>query len=281
MATLIIHPGRAHKDDVLSAAFLIAAGRVDKVCRREPTEADLEASDVYVVDVGGRHEPEKLNFDHHQLPRDAAPCCALTLVLEHLGLLDFAKESLRWFSLVELLYSKGPVAAAKALGTPPDVFEQTLDPIGTAVVRWIGECTEILPGQFEFELLRRTGQDYLSYLERLQERLAFLPSVTQRIPLGHGYGLDARGLGDLEDPLLGLEMYTRQHHPEAICSIATATRGEPGTVSLCRRQGYDDRLDFQAIKGREGVTFVHASGFLASVAPGVDVLPLLAASLKT
>jgi hypothetical protein len=275
---LVIHPGRGHKDEVLAAAFLLATGRIDEVYRREPTAEDLSDPNTYVVDVGGRLEPELLNFDHHQLERDAAPCCALTLVLQHLGLLEFAREMFPWFEQVELLDSKGPRVAAEALGLTPENFAKTLDPLGANVCRWVGDATVIRRGDFLFELLERVGREYTEYLHSVRERVALLAQVVREVqlPLGHT-AVDVTAIERDNEPLLGLELRVRQWHPAACATVSQATRGNG--VTLYRRPGYEAQIDFGRISGQPGVEFVHASGFLAQIAPGVDWLALLRAAV--
>jgi len=83
--TIITHRGGAHKDDFLACSLLVACHEVP-IFRKDPTDEDLADPSIAVVDVGHLHEPEKNNFDHHQFPRDHPPTCALTLVLQHLGI---------------------------------------------------------------------------------------------------------------------------------------------------------------------------------------------------
>lgn len=274
---IVTHPGRAHKDEILAVAFLLATGRIDQVCRREPTQEDLEDPNTYVIDVGGRHEPALLNFDHHQLPRDAAPCCALTLVLEHLGWQDAARSVLQWFDQVELLDSKGPRVAAEALGMTADNFAKILDPIGSAVCRWFGDATLLQRGDFLFELLERLGRDYTSYLQKVTERLGELSERAVIVQVAGCTVIDVTAIDRDDDPLLGLEMWVRQRTPQSIATVSQATRGNG--VTLYRRTGAEARLDFGRIKGQPGVEFVHASGFLAQIAPGADWIPLMRAAV--
>ena len=65
---IITHPGSAHFDEVAAVSLILAvhAGTVFRIERREPAQAELDDPDVWVVDIGDRHEPEKHNFDHHQ-----------------------------------------------------------------------------------------------------------------------------------------------------------------------------------------------------------------------
>ena len=87
---ILTHPGGSHKDEFL-ACCLLAARHGVPIVRREPEQTDLDDPNVLVVDVGGEHEPARGNFDHHQFPRDHAPICALSLVLQDLGLYEDAE----------------------------------------------------------------------------------------------------------------------------------------------------------------------------------------------
>ena len=84
--TIVTHPGQAHRDEFLACCLLIAAGEADCVERRDPTDGDLHNPLVIVLDQGKEHDPAMLNFDHHQLPRDAAPTCSVTLILDYLDI---------------------------------------------------------------------------------------------------------------------------------------------------------------------------------------------------
>ena len=75
--TIITHPGGAHKDDFLACSVLLSNHPVS-IFRRDPTEQELEDPEVAVVDIGHQHDPKLNNFDHHQLPRDHEPTCALS-----------------------------------------------------------------------------------------------------------------------------------------------------------------------------------------------------------
>lgn len=61
---VITHHGHFHGDEMLAIALLNKVFDVE-VERREPTDEDLEDDTVFVIDIGKRHEQDKLNFDHH------------------------------------------------------------------------------------------------------------------------------------------------------------------------------------------------------------------------
>ena len=86
MKTIVTHRGQAHRDEFLACCLLLAAGKADCICRLDPLDADFNDPDVIVLDQGEVHDPERLNFDHHQFDRDADPACSITLILPYLGI---------------------------------------------------------------------------------------------------------------------------------------------------------------------------------------------------
>jgi uncharacterized UPF0160 family protein len=82
---VIVHGGKFHADDLLTVAYLAHMGYRGPISRGTPTPADLDDRFTLVADVGGRHEPERLNFDHHQMvmerPDGDIPYAALGLVV--------------------------------------------------------------------------------------------------------------------------------------------------------------------------------------------------------
>ncbi len=103
---IITHPGSAHFDDVTAVSLILTvnADRLFRIERREPTQAELDNPDVWVVDIGGRHEPDKRNFDHHQ---DKDCPAAFVLVAEYLGLLE-AMSVLPWWQFKDSVDRIGP-----------------------------------------------------------------------------------------------------------------------------------------------------------------------------
>ena len=57
--TIITHPGSAHFDDFMALSLIVASQPESEfiIERREPTQAELDDASIWVVDVGGRHEP--------------------------------------------------------------------------------------------------------------------------------------------------------------------------------------------------------------------------------
>ena len=146
LATILTHPGSAHKDELLACSVLLALHPVP-IVRREPTSADLADPTVAVVDVGGRHEPALGNFDHHQLPKDHPPTCSLSLVLQHLGLYDDARQFCDWLEPAEWFDCRGPLATAKWAGVPPAALARLISPIDVTLLRRFALAARLEPGQ--------------------------------------------------------------------------------------------------------------------------------------
>jgi len=141
---IVVHPGQAHRDEVIACGIAMALHGPLTIFRRDPTESEMEDPDVLVLDVGGKLEPDKGNFDHHQLPRDAAPACAYTLYAESVGLANVLKLR-KWYEIGAMLDSKGPFATAKSLGLEKFPFELTAGPIEGQFMMMFEKETVIQP----------------------------------------------------------------------------------------------------------------------------------------
>ena len=87
---IVTHPGSAHRDEFLACCLLLAddniAPHIERIERRDCKAEDLEDRNTIVLDQGGMYSEPFHNYDHHQLGRDAAPVCSITMVLTMLGI---------------------------------------------------------------------------------------------------------------------------------------------------------------------------------------------------
>ena len=173
---ILTHPGGSHKDEFLACCLLIAKHAAPLV-RREPTPADLENPATAVVDVGGEHTPDSGNFDHHQFPKDHPPICALSLVLQHLGVYEDARAFCDWLEPAEWFDTRGPVDTARWLGVARETLFKLNSPIDTTLLRRFALVSELNPGEPLWEVMRWIGADLLDYLKNLRDRLDFIASV--------------------------------------------------------------------------------------------------------
>lgn len=265
-SAILTHPGSAHKDEFLACCVLLAVHPVS-ILRREPTPADLADSSVAVVDVGHSHDPALNNFDHHQLPRDHAPVCALSLVLQALGLYADAREFCDWLEPAEWFDSRGPVDTARWLGVEREVVFKLHSPIDGTLLRRFAQASRLEAGEPLWEIMRLVGEDTLSYVRSLRERLDFIARHAELWPLDDAPGALAvlflpRTDPLPEDPSAGIDRHlsARGLHDRVIGVISPDRRSTGYGLS---RHRDNPRLDFTRVSAEPDVHFAHARGFVA------------------
>lgn len=281
-AVAITHPGQAHRDEVLALSFLVAAGHVGRIERREPTPAELNDPSVWVIDVGGAHDPALRDFDHHQFERGTVSSSAL-LVAEHLGLCEaLSLES--WWESTHHVDSRGPVATARHFGGEGAPFPAWAwgGPFEGALLGLFGAAKVVSPGDVLWAMLEALGAETLRHAQGLQVMLEHARRVCRRTEVG-GYYADPTA-GYVSFPSHGAEEYVGGVGvliaEESVDSSATSrlrdeleAAGKPVAVLIApddRGSGwtlyrYSDhpRVDFSRLEGEEGILFAHKGGFIA------------------
>jgi hypothetical protein len=283
--TILTHPGGAHKDDLLAVCVLIAEHRAP-VIRRDPTAADLDDPSVAVVDIGGSHDPAKLNFDHHHFPREHAPTCALSLVLDHMGLYQDALHFCDWLEPAEWFDSRGPKKTAEWLEVPRRAISQLNSPIDITMLRRFAATAELAPGDPLYEFMSFVGQDLLEYLRVARERIDFVAKHAQRWSIPHGDASIEVVFLPRTDPLAdeprnAVNSYVRIEGLERTVAavVYPDRRGEGYGIGR-----YEDhpRLDFSRVGDESDVQFAHKSGFMCKTsATSPDRLRALIAAAWT
>jgi hypothetical protein len=266
ITTILTHPGSAHKDELLACSVLLALHPVP-VVRREPTAEDLDSPTFCVVDVGHRHEPARNNFDHHQLPKDHPPTCSLSLVLQHLGLYEDARQFCDWLEPAEWFDCRGAVTTGKWLGVEPGTLAKLNSPIDQTLLRRFALAKRVEPGEPLWAVMRMIGEDLLHYVKTLRARLDFIGQHAEIWDLSLGGSPGQVVFLPRTDPLpdepsLGLDHFIASRGLE---------RSVVGTVYPDRRSaGYglsrfrdNARLDFTRIAECPEVHFAHVRGFVA------------------
>ncbi len=263
---LLTHPGGAHKDEFLACSVMLAIHSIP-IVRREPTQADLDDPAVCVIDVGNRHEPERRNFDHHQFPKDHVPTCSLSLVLQNLNLYTDARRYCEWLETTEWFDCRGPVETANWLGIARDVLDRLMSPIDVTILRRFSQSKRLEAGDPIWEVMLMIGEDLLSYVRSLRERMDYLGRHaefwTVELPGGSAKVLYVPRIDPLpEESSLGLELFVESKGMEhEVVGMVYPDRRGPG-YGLSRFQD-DQRLDFTRIAGQPEVHFAHTRGFVA------------------
>lgn len=261
---IITHPGGAHKDEFLACSVLLALHPVP-ILRQEPAAEDLADAAICVVDVGHEHDPKKHNFDHHQFPRDHAPTCSLSLVLQYLGLYEDALQFCDWLEPAEWFDCRGPVATAEWLGVERDAMSKLNSPIDITLLRRFARADRLDRGDPLWEVMRMIGQDLLDYVQSLRERLDFIGKHSELWEVNGFKVLFMPRTEPLpEEPSLGLGLYVRsQDLQNDVSGLIYPDRRGPGYGLT--RFNEDLRLDFTRLDGESDVHFTHKQGFVAKV----------------
>ena len=260
---IVVHPGGAHKDDFLACALLIAEHRVP-VFRREPTEDDLADNTIAVVDVGLQWDESKMNFDHHQFPRDAEPLCALSLVLKHLGLYEETRKFCDWLEVAEYIDTRGPNDTAKWLGVDRDAMSKLNSPLDITLLRRFAGSNEHQSGQPIYEVMKMVGEDLISFVRGMKARLAFIVQHSEVWDLEGGKkALFLPRTNPLpEETSMGMGRYVEDIglEEEVVALIYPDRRGEGYGLS---RFNDDKRMEFTRVGEEADVHFAHNKGFIA------------------
>jgi hypothetical protein len=265
---IVTHPGGAHKDDFLACSLLAHLHGVS-IQRREPTDEDLANVATCVVDVGGVHDAELNNFDHHQFPRDAPPLCALSLVLQDMGIYEDALKFCAWLRPAEWLDTRGPNETAKLMGIPRAAFSELNSPIDMTLLRRFASHSELTPDNPVYQVMCMVGEDIVNYVRSLRQRLDYLKQHCQWWSVEtEGAPIRALFLEQSDeiasDPSFGLHAFIVEQEKESdVHALVTPDRRGDG-YGLTR---YEDcpRLNFSNIEGQADVRFAHKRGFVAKV----------------
>ncbi|MFC1925737.1 MYG1 family protein [Chloroflexota bacterium] len=241
---IITHLGGAHFDEV-AAISLILAVHTDtefRVVRREAAEAELDSPDVWVVDTGRRHEPEMLNFDHHQ---DTDCPASFVLVAEYLGLLE-TMSIMPWWHFKDSVDRIGPVQSSIKYHAGDDLVNRNPVEIWLTA-QFASDPEAILP------LLKTFGSGLIENARMLKRQIDFWKTSTRLLIAG----VPAM-IGETTETA-GLEEFRRldENSPDIVISLDRDGKG----WRLFRFDGAP--VDFSLLSDRPEILFAHKNGFMA------------------
>ena len=264
--TIITHPGGAHKDDFLACSVLLSNHSVS-IFRRDPTEQELEDPEVAVVDIGHQHAPKLNNFDHHQLPRDHEPTCALSLVLQKFEIYEDTKEFCSWLETTEWFDCRGPHDTAEWLGVDREAMAKLNSPLDVTMFQAFAKQKEHHPGEPVWEVMKMMGTDLVQYVTGLRGRINQVAKIEEFWDLGQGEDMIKvafvpRTEPEVEEASGGLAWRIKELglEEEVVAMVYPDSRG--GGYGMRR---YDDNLalDFSQLSEQPDVHFTHNRGFIA------------------
>jgi hypothetical protein len=276
---VILHAGKSHTDEIIAASIILGTfyGLEFPIFRRDPSPEELSDPDTWVVDVGGIHNPELSNFDHHGLSRDPdAVECSYTLVCKHLGIDDHMSKYYGWYKEWSVIDHLGPYFWAGSKGLPWDLVSGLLSPVA-----------EILHDEFE------SFEGEVEMPKSLKERLrAFgIKLIREAMEFEQFCGEQT---AEAVSEVKGIKVYKPQGTSEEIQAYAlkwaTDGCGAVGGVLVVpddRGDGWtllrinnDPVIDFSVLCGHYDVEFAHGGGFIAKTKVKGEYLHLIEAAIK-
>jgi hypothetical protein len=241
---IITHPGSAHFDEVTAISLIMAVhdDKRFKIERREPTTEELDNPDIWVVDVGDRHEPEKLNFDHHQ---DANCPASFVLIAEFLGLKE-TMSVMPWWQFKDSVDRIGAEKSSEIFKAGDELVNKN------PVEAWFTDQFAS-PDGLPPNMLRAFGKNLISSARTIKRQFDFWKS-SRRLDIA---GVPAM-IGETRESA-GLEEFRRLDDNPPDIVISLDSRGEGWR--LFRYEG--TRVDFSLIADHPETAFAHNSGFLA------------------
>ncbi len=253
---IITHPGSAHFDEVTAVGLILAvyADTVFRIERREPSQADLDNPDVWVVDIGDRYEPEKRNFDHHQ---DTNCPAAFVLVAKYLGLLE-TMSVMPWWHFKDSVDRFGPGKSSLKYHAGDDLVNRNPVEIWLKA-RFAAEPEASLP------LLKAFGAHIIEDARILKSQIDFWKTSSRLVIAG----VPAM-IGETRESS-GLEEFRRldENPPDIVISLDRRDEG----WRLFRYDGAP--VDFSLISDCPEIAFAHKSGFMAKTKERLDIDDLI------
>jgi len=264
--TIITHPGGVHKDDFLACSVLLSNHSVS-IFRRDPTEQELDDPEVAVVDIGHQHDPKLNNFDHHQLPRDHEPTCALSLVLQKFEIYEDTKEFCSWLETTEWFDCRGPHDTAEWLGVDREAMAKLNSPLDVTMFQAFARQKEHHPGEPVWEVMKMMGTDLVQYVTGLRGRINQVAKIEEFWDLGQGEDMIKvafvpRTEPEVEEASGGLAWRIKELglEEDVVAMVYPDSRGEGYGM---RRYNDSPVVDFSKLSEEPEVHFTHNRGFIA------------------
>jgi hypothetical protein len=166
--SIIVHSGKAHADDFLAAC--VCSYKLNKPVFRRPFEqSDLLDPNCWVLDQGGKFEPELHNFDHHHINQEI---CAFTMALDYFYEQDYRTllPSLRY---VEIFDSFGSERAAEFVGAKQENLEIATSPIHTYLLKSFSKVDGLVGEPFS-TIMNLIGKEICEQIENNQRLMDVL-----------------------------------------------------------------------------------------------------------
>lgn len=256
---ILTHPGEPHLDELVASALVLAFDDEVTLLRRDnPVESDFEDKNTWVLDQGSKLEPEKYNFDHHQLAFGVEEC-TISLIADHFKIRSYL-EKIPWFKQLVLLDSLGPYKAAEIQDCDPRIVQAVYTPFAEFFLYQFKDVKTITDKDPLFKNIRLMGKNIMAYYYKEKARLEFL---RERCEIVNKDGIDIiYFMVDVDEPFMGMHTYALENKIKGGIAVIKDERNDGWSL---RRLFEDPKINFTKIDGDSRVIFAHSSGFIAKI----------------
>lgn len=276
---IIVHPGRAHLDDFLSIALatqFVKVRRGDRIVlrieRKKPSLEELQDDSVLIFDVGEKHEPDLLNFDHHGIEVESTS--SFQLFLEAIGMWEEFKMVHPWAERVSFMDHRGPSEWADKNEVKREVIPTLLSPLEDAILCHFSAFGEL--DAWTLLTLEMLGKYCISLIDEVEQ-------CKKDIMKSHETFITPKGI-------LGF-IYTGETKPRvfpaATHALARAMGWEISVTPDDRTDGWSvyrfsrtSNLNLKLAEGHPDVLFAHRSGFLVKVKKDANIADIIDMSIE-
>ncbi len=242
---IVTHNGNAHFDEFLAVSLILAVKEEIHfyIERREPSTQELDDPDIYVVDIGGRHEPERKNFDHHQ---DLNIPASFVLLADYLHVSHFLSHS-PWWQFKDKIDRRGGFRVAKDFGL--ESLDALHSPLETFMLKQFAQSPISA-----YQHMKMFARDLIEHGRKLEQQIEFWKSC-QMIQIK-----DKRvAVGMTEETGGSLPFFDTLSAPPHI-RVNYDSRGEGWSLSTIRDA---EGVDFARLANHPEIKFAHKNGFIA------------------
>jgi len=250
---IVTHNGNAHFDEFLALSLIIAVYKDVHfyIERREPSEEELNNPEVWVVDIGGRLQPEKHNFDHHQ---DLSIPASFVIVAEYLNVQHYLDHA-PWWQFKDEIDRRGGFKMAEKFGL--DSLDELASPLESFYLKMFAQSPISVYQQMKF-----FGRHLIQQGKRLEQQVAFWKSCQQKIIKDK-----AVLIGFTEETGGSLQFCDTLPEPPAI-RITYDGRGDGWAMSTIKDA---DGVNFAILENHPLIKFAHKNGFLAKTKERIPI----------
>lgn len=259
MINIITHPGYRHADETLALALICGkhANNDISITFRAPTETELNDPNTWVIDIGGKYEPNLKNFDHHQ---DLQLPCSFHMITKYFDLTDILAVN-SWFTLRDEWDRFGPKFVSQKYidGKDSSVFlspfeEWFLDELKIKENDTI--TTFGIYRDFRISMLTNLGQSLIERSRKIKDNVEWIKknAIFKNFP-----NSEEQVCIIPKRDLIAKDLFLKYVDTEK--TIALCHYDERGNGWAMYRLNDTPKINFNKVKGMEGIGFVHLSGF--------------------